>query len=166
LQIDDSLIAHLKIPNGIPLVYTMDENLAPILDFTDDLGFQANYLVSARNHGKVHSILLLTLSIFLQCILSTFLQALFLFSFGIYIFPVSHFLISFLFKQMMAYERCVRKKLRSLFEYLDTDNDGRITPSCLQIGLIRLQTYTQTPSTEVPQICEYEIEELLRCVPR
>jgi hypothetical protein len=43
----------LKIPNGIPLVYTMDENLNPILDFTDDLGFQANYLVSARNHGKV-----------------------------------------------------------------------------------------------------------------
>ena len=31
----------------------MDENLNPILDFTDDLGFQANYLVSARNHGKV-----------------------------------------------------------------------------------------------------------------
>lgn len=62
-QIDDSLIAHLKIPNGIPLVYTMDENLEPILDFTDDLGFQANYLVSARNHGKVHFYLLLTLSI-------------------------------------------------------------------------------------------------------
>ena len=52
-QIDDSMIAHLKIPNGIPLVYTMDENLNPILDYTDDLGFQANYLVSARNHGKV-----------------------------------------------------------------------------------------------------------------
>ena len=52
-QIDDSLIAHLKIPNGIPLVYTMDRDLNPILDFTDDLGFQANYLVSARNHGKV-----------------------------------------------------------------------------------------------------------------
>jgi hypothetical protein len=47
------MIAHLKIPNGIPLVYTMDENLEPILDYTDDLGFQANYLVSARNHGKV-----------------------------------------------------------------------------------------------------------------
>ena len=52
-QIDDSMIAHLKIPNGIPLVYTLDENLEPILDYTDDLGFQANYLVSARNHGKV-----------------------------------------------------------------------------------------------------------------
>ena len=73
---------------------------------------------------------------------------------------------SLLSVQMMAYERCVRKKLRSLFEYLDTDNDGRITPSCLQSGLIRLQTYTQNPSAEAPQICEYEIEELLRCVPR
>lgn len=47
------MIAHLKIPNGIPLVYTMDKDLNPILDYTDDLGFQANYLVSARNHGKV-----------------------------------------------------------------------------------------------------------------
>lgn len=67
---------------------------------------------------------------------------------------------------MMAYERCVRKKLRSLFEYLDTDNDGRITPGCLQSGLIRLQSYTATTDAEQPQICEYEIEELLRCVPR
>ena len=72
---------------------------------------------------------------------------------------------------MMAYERCVRKKLRSLFEYLDTDKDGRITPSCLQSGLIRLQNYSMgvgvcTPNPEEPQICEYEIEELLRAVPR
>jgi 2,3-bisphosphoglycerate-dependent phosphoglycerate mutase len=55
--IDDSMIAHLKIPNGIPLVYTMDKDLNPILDFTDDLGFQANYLVSARNHGKVKTMM-------------------------------------------------------------------------------------------------------------
>jgi 2,3-bisphosphoglycerate-dependent phosphoglycerate mutase len=55
-QIDDSMIAHLKIPNGIPLVYTMDKNLNPVLDYTDDLGFQANYLVSARNHGKVKAV--------------------------------------------------------------------------------------------------------------
>jgi hypothetical protein len=72
-QIDESLIAHLKIPNGIPLVYTMDENLEPILDFTDDLGFQANYLVSARNHGKVPFILSqvldkIYLSSMLECI--------------------------------------------------------------------------------------------------
>jgi hypothetical protein len=75
----------------------------------------------------------------------------------------------------MAYERCVRKKLRSLFEYLDHDKDGRITPSCLQSGLIRLQNYsmesstkngTGTCSSEYPQICEYEVEELLRAVPR
>ena len=75
----------------------------------------------------------------------------------------------------MAYERCVRKKLRSLFEYLDHDKDGRITPSCLQSGLIRLQNYSMEYSTkngtgncnpEYPQICEYEIEELLRAVPR
>jgi bisphosphoglycerate-dependent phosphoglycerate mutase len=124
-QIDDSMIAHLKIPNGIPLVYTMDSNLQPILDLTDDLGFQGEYLVSARNHGK-----------------------------------------------MMEYERCVRKKLRSLFEYLDTDKDGRITPSCLQSGMIRLQAYDKTKKDGLsvngnapPQICEYEIEELLRAVP-
>ena len=73
--------------------------------------------------------------------------------------------------QMMEYERCVRKKLRSLFEYLDTDKDGRITPSCLQSGLIRLQAYSFDKCSKnnisgFPQICEYEIEELLRAVPR
>lgn len=52
-NIDDNMIAHLKIPNGVPLVYTLDDNLQPIIDLTDDIGFQANYLVSARNHAKV-----------------------------------------------------------------------------------------------------------------
>lgn len=54
-NIDDNKIAHLKIPNGIPLVYTMDENLQPSdgAHTNDDIGFQARYLVSARNHGKV-----------------------------------------------------------------------------------------------------------------
>ena len=70
----------------------------------------------------------------------------------------------------MAYERCVQKKLRSLFEYLDRDGDGRITPSCLQHGLIRLQSYPRKRGEKgdnipPPIICEYEIEELLRCVP-
>lgn len=51
-DIEDDKIAHLKIPNGVPLVYTLDENLRPT-DLTDDIGFQANYLVSARNHNKV-----------------------------------------------------------------------------------------------------------------
>lgn len=52
-DISDEQIPHLKIPNGVPLVYTLDENLKPVLDISDDIGFQANYLVSARNHGRV-----------------------------------------------------------------------------------------------------------------
>ena len=53
-NIDDDLIHHLRIPNGIPLVYTLDEQLKPISStLGDDIGFQANYLVSARNHSKV-----------------------------------------------------------------------------------------------------------------
>jgi 2,3-bisphosphoglycerate-dependent phosphoglycerate mutase len=124
-QIDDKLIAHLKIPNGIPLVYTLDDDLEPVTDLTDDLGFQANYLVSPRNHGKV-----------------------------------------------LEYERCVQKKLRSLFQYLDKDQDGRITPQCLQSGLTRLVNYPRKrienrDKTDAPPpiICEFEIEELLRCIP-
>ena len=145
-NIDDGMIAHLKIPNGVPLVYTLDKHLNPRVDDysnenADDLGFQAKYLVSARNHGR-----------------------------------------------MMAYERCVRKKLRSLFEYLDTDNDNRITPECLLRGLNRLQSFSATgqddlgsTSTSPPHgdefghhndiqrhadMCEYEVEELIRCVPK
>jgi 2,3-bisphosphoglycerate-dependent phosphoglycerate mutase len=123
-EIGDDMIAQLKIPNGIPLVYTLDEDLEPVSIHTseDALGVQANYLVSARNH-----------------------------------------------KAMMSYERCVRKKLRALFEYLDENNDGRITPLCLQNGLIRLQTYDDQHLDEGftlrSSICEYEIEELLRCIP-
>lgn len=54
--IDDQKIAHLKIPNGIPLVYTMDEHLKPsnVVTTDNDIGFQARYLVSARNHSKVN----------------------------------------------------------------------------------------------------------------
>lgn len=57
-KIQDQDIAHLKIPNGIPLIYTMDENLQPYDNdansvSNDDIGFQANYLVSAKNHSKV-----------------------------------------------------------------------------------------------------------------
>jgi 2,3-bisphosphoglycerate-dependent phosphoglycerate mutase len=50
--ISDEQIHHLRIPNGIPLIYTLDENLQPT-DLSDDIGFQANYLVSSRNHSKV-----------------------------------------------------------------------------------------------------------------
>lgn len=52
-NISDEKIAQLKIPNGVPLVYALDENLDPVLDVTDDIGFQAKYLVSPRNHKKV-----------------------------------------------------------------------------------------------------------------
>jgi 2,3-bisphosphoglycerate-dependent phosphoglycerate mutase len=53
-NISDEMIWHLRIPNGIPLVYHLDDNLKPIGNqLSDDLGFQANYLVSPRNHSKV-----------------------------------------------------------------------------------------------------------------
>ena len=50
---------------------------------------------------------------------------------------------------MMEYERCVHKKLRGLFEYLDTDGDGRITISCLQSGITKLQYMQQSSSSDV-----------------
>ena len=69
-NINDDMIAHLKIPNGVPLVYTLDENLEPIQDissYDDELGFHAKYLVSARNHKKVNQSihLFICLSIYL-----------------------------------------------------------------------------------------------------
>lgn len=136
-DIDDDQIAHLKIPNGIPLVYTLNENLKPTQLLSDDLGFQAKYLVSARNHGK-----------------------------------------------MMSYERCVRKKMQSLFEYLDTDNDGRITHENLLRGISSLSASRDDPNslsltsqrdfhdssrdciTNNSELCEFEAEELIRCVPQ
>ena len=118
---------------------------------------------------------------------------------------------------MMKYERSVRKKLRGLFKYLDSDNDGRITIDCLLSGLAKLyrdntingesifkgkhaavaaavdgyqydeairsnddtnigigngSVYTIEKESESRQknkiqsdYCEYEIEELIRCVP-
>ena len=55
--IDDEMIKYLKIPNGIPFIYTLDENLQPIDEVNpgDDVGFQAKYLVSGRNHPKVRN---------------------------------------------------------------------------------------------------------------
>ncbi|RYH19388.1 hypothetical protein EON65_26135 [archaeon] len=79
----------------------------------------------------------------------------------------------------MSYERCVRKKLRSLFEYLDTDNDGRITPENLLRGLNQLDVATYPLVFASPEdrrdgldhekdiklysdACEYNVEELIR----
>ena len=63
----------------------------------------------------------------------------------------------------MEYESCVRRKLVGLFEYLDRDRDGRITRSCLFNGLLELQGFDDLTNNRT--MCEYEIEELLRCVP-
>lgn len=49
---------------------------------------------------------------------------------------------------MMRYEQCVRKKLRSLFEYLDTDGDGKITQACLLHGLARLHSHSLAASQQ------------------
>jgi hypothetical protein len=114
-NIDDDVIHHLKIPNGIPIVYTLDENLTPVLQAgeNDWLGFQASYLMSPHNHDR-----------------------------------------------MMAYEQCTRKKLQSLFTFLDKNNDGTISSSDLIDGLKLIQNYNKGGPP-----CEYEVEELLREIP-
>jgi len=53
-RITDAKIEELKIPNGVPLVYTMNDKLEP-LDEPNELGFQANYLVTARSYSKLMS---------------------------------------------------------------------------------------------------------------
>lgn len=92
----------------------------------------------------------------------------------------------------MRYESSVQKKMRSLFEYLDVNNDGKITHQCLLNGIARLrnnkvheQTNTTTTSANTTtttnkttntnttditdslqkDLSEYSIEELLRSVP-
>ena len=114
-DVDDEQIKYLKIPNGIPFVYALDENLKPIenAEGAGDLGFEGKYLVSGRNHPK-----------------------------------------------LMDYERCVRKKMTALFEYLDENGDGKITTDCLHNGLVRLNSRAHEDIT-----CEFELEEILRCIP-
>lgn len=51
-SIPSNEVQHLRIPNGIPLVYVLNDKMQPI-DMPDDIGFQANYLVSTRNHVKM-----------------------------------------------------------------------------------------------------------------
>jgi Ca2+-binding EF-hand superfamily protein len=67
--------------------------------------------------------------------------------------------------------------MRSLFEYLDTNHDGRITQQCLLQGLNRLNSLklindeSTAPEDQDKEdalsasYCEYEINELIRCVP-
>lgn len=68
--------------------------------------------------------------------------------------------------KLMQYERCTQKKLRSLFEYLDNDGDGRITQQRLENGLNELQHYTSDIDPNESISCEYNVEELLRCIPK
>jgi hypothetical protein len=122
-NIDDDMMLHLKIPNGIPIVYTLDSNLNPVIQTGKDdfVGFQASYLISPHNH-----------------------------------------------KRMMEYETCTRKKLSSLFTFLDKNNDGRISHVDLMEGLAMLQNYkvnNAIEGEEIADICEYEVEELLREIP-
>jgi len=62
---------------------------------------------------------------------------------------------------MMEYELCVKKKMTALFEYLDVNGDGKITLDCLHNGLISLSC-----SAPGDTVCEFELEEILRCIPR
>jgi Ca2+-binding EF-hand superfamily protein len=81
-------------------------------------------------------------------------------------------------EKMMAYESCTRKKLVALFEFIDKDKDGIISTFDLQSGMTRLlspsssssssstSSFSLASSRQEEQICEFEIEELLRCVPQ
>lgn len=67
----------------------------------------------------------------------------------------------------MQYERCTQKKLRSLFEFLDKDGDGRISEEALASGLGQLQSYAEDDfETDASITCEYNVEEILRSLPR
>ena len=81
----------------------------------------------------------------------------------------------------MEYEKCTQRKLRALFSFLDKDGDGRISRQNLFNGITQLQSYLEVDNMAKNNLgypnnvdmgdhassilCEYEIEELLRCVP-
>jgi Ca2+-binding EF-hand superfamily protein len=66
----------------------------------------------------------------------------------------------------MQYERCTQRKLRALFEYLDTDRDGHITHDGLSKGINQLQSYGNDDyDPNIPITCEYNVEEILRSIP-
>ena len=171
-KIRDDMIQHLRIPNGIPLIYTLDSNLQPIVDSTHDIGFQAKYLISPHNHEKmmeyeVSCWPLLPSSLLRKHSLNTHTSPLLTSPHPLP--PHNH-------------QACTRKKLVALFEYLDKDRDGVITPFDLQSGMTRLQSFgfsqesqggsgdntgasSIASSRQEREFCEFEIEELLRCVP-
>jgi Ca2+-binding EF-hand superfamily protein len=151
-KIEDKKIPMLKIPNGIPLVYTLNEQLDPVdpPDQSNVIGFNGAFLVSARNHDKVRQH-----AGTVQLRTGSFVT-----------------LSSQLCAQMMMYESCVRKKLRSLFQYLDIDGNGTVTEEELLKGLTRLNEYRSSLGGEEggssnPEDAqfEYSVEELIRSVP-
>jgi len=51
-SISDENIRGLRIPNSIPLVYKLDENMLPVGE-KDDWGFQGEYVISAGTHERL-----------------------------------------------------------------------------------------------------------------
>jgi len=120
-HISDDMIQHLRIPNGIPLVYTLDSNLQPIIDSTHDIGFQAKYLISPHNHSKVRGQTRPCLwgqgPESRECAFVCGVTDPNLHPSPPHTPPLPSPPTPT--RQMMAYESCTRKKLVALFEYLD-----------------------------------------------
>ena len=77
------------------------------------------------------------------------------------------FLVLYFLPQMMEYERSFIRKMRSLFQYFDSDGDGRITSADLQDGLLRLRAYREdAASPDVSERFFCDEEELLRSLMR
>jgi Ca2+-binding EF-hand superfamily protein len=54
----------------------------------------------------------------------------------------------------------------NLFNYLDHDGDGKISPANLSKGLSELQSYSVDDLDPDKSIsCEFEVEEILRSLP-
>lgn len=67
---------------------------------------------------------------------------------------------------MMEYERCFMRKMRSLFQYFDSDGDGKVSSSELLEGLSKLKEYRTASEKTEYQRHYFDDEELIRCLPR
>ena len=67
---------------------------------------------------------------------------------------------------MMEYERCFVRKMRSLFQYFDSDGDGKVSSSELLEGLSKLKEYRSSSEETEYQRHYFDDEELIRCLPR
>jgi Ca2+-binding EF-hand superfamily protein len=66
---------------------------------------------------------------------------------------------------MMAYERCFKRKMRSLFQFFDTDGDGKVSSSQLLEGLTKLKNHRTTLENMDEGQYYFDDEELIRCLP-